>query len=393
MALMVLLAQTVAPRGGVLRAVTVDHGLRPGSATEAALAAEAAARLGIPHDTLHWRDGDPAGWDGRGNLQARARRARLGALRDWAAAHGLSHVCLGHTMNDQAETVLMRLARGSGVDGLAGMAEARREGTGGPVWLRPLLTLRRSALRQVLREAGVVWAEDPSNADTRFDRVRVRAMLADPVLAGFDAPTLAATAERMAAARAVLWQAAQDAATTHAVADHGAIGFDRAAFAALPDDTRWRLLASAVRRVADLPYRPRLAALVRAENAALTGTPATVAGCVLSAARGRIWVDREPAALAGRAAPAPGRWDGRWRIDGPDRGLILAALGPEGLAQSPGWRKAGFRRRAILTAPGVWDGPRLVAAPTLSGCGPTAPDWSSRPLWDTVSFCDALRPD
>jgi len=150
----------------------------------------------------------------------------------------------------------------------------------------------------------------------------------------------------------------------------------------------------AIRQVAGLPYRPRLSALIRAEAAAVRGTPATLGGCVLSAARGRIWVDREPAAVAGRGAPAPGPWDGRWRIDGPpDRGLTLAALGPAGLGQCPGWRKAGLRRRAILTAPGVWDGPTLVAAPTLPGIGPRAPDWSSQPLWDILAFHDEMRLD
>jgi tRNA(Ile)-lysidine synthase len=288
----------------------------------------------------------------------------------------------------------MRLARGSGVDGLAGMAEARRDGTGGPVWLRPLLGQRRHGLREVLRDGGFRWVEDPSNADTRFDRVRARAELADPVLAGLDVPTLAATAERMAAARDVLWRAAHAAATAHATADHGAIGFDHAAFVSLPDDTRWRLLAAAVRRVAGLPYRPRLAALVRAEAAARARTPATIAGCVLSVARGRIWIDREPAALAQRRGPAPGCWDDRWQILGPaDSGLTLAALGPAGLAQCPGWRAGRLRRRAALTEPGVWDNDRLVAAPTLADSGPAAPDWSSKPLWDTVSFCEALRPD
>jgi len=394
MALMVLLADAAAGRGATLRAVTVDHGLRDGSAAEAALAAATATGLGIAHDTRYWRDGDAAGWDGRGNLQARARAARLAALRDWAAAHGLTHVCLGHSMDDQAETVLMRLARGSGVDGLAGMAEARRDSSGGPVWLRPLLTQRRAALRDVLRARGVDWAEDPTNADTRFDRVRARAALAEPVLAGLDVPTLAATAARMAAASAVLWHAAHAAALALATVEHGAIGLDYAGFAALPDDTRWRLLAAAVRQVGGQPYRPRLDALVRAETETLSGRPATLAGCMLSAAQGRVWIDREPAALAGQRAPAPGPWDGRWQVDGPvGRRLTLAAVGPTGLAQCQGWRAAGLRRRALLTAPGVWDGPRLVAAPTLGACGPTAPDWSSRPLWDTLSFCDRLCPD
>lgn len=394
MALLVLLAHALRDRGGVLRAATVDHGLRPASAAEAAQVADSAARLGIAHDTLRWAQGGARGWDGTGNLQARARAARFAALRDWAVAHRLTHVCLGHTMDDQAETVLMRLARGSGVDGLSGMAAARRDATGAPVWLRPLLPVRRAALRRVLRDLGIGWIDDPGNADLRFDRVRARTALADPVLAGLDVPTLAATATRMAAARTVLWQAAHGAACAGATVEHGAIGFELARFAALPDDTRWRLLAAAVQRVAGLPYRPRLAALIRAEASARDDAPATLAGCVLSAARGRIWVDREPAALAGLRAPAPGPWDGRWHVTGPDGdGVVLAALGPDGLAQCPGWRKAGLRRRAILTAPGVWAGSQLVAAPTLPGCGPAAPDWSSQPVWDTLHFCDTLRPD
>ncbi len=394
MALMVLLVPAMRDRGGVLRAATVDHGLRAGSAAEAALVADVAVPMGIAHDTLHWTDGDPRGWDATGNLQARARAARYAALRGWAAAHGLTHVCLGHTMDDQAETVLMRLARGSGVDGLSAMAAQRRDPRGAPVWLRPALTLRRTELRGVLRAHGIGWIDDPSNVDWRFDRVRARAALADPVLAGLDVPTLAATATRMSAARTVLWHAAQAAARACATVDHGSIGFDRVAFAGLPDDTRWRLLAAAVRQVAGLPYRPRLAALIRAEASALSGAPATLAGCVVGAARGRIWVDREPVALSGLRTSAPGPWDGRWHVDGPsDTGLALGALGPAGLAQCPGWRRAGLRRRAILTAPGVWSGDRLVAAPTLPGCGPVAPDWSSRAVWDKLAFCDMLRPD
>lgn len=394
MALLVLLAQAMRDRGGVLRAATVDHRLRRGSADEAALVADTATRLGVSHDTLHWSEAGASGWDGKGNLQARARTARYDALRGWAVTHGLGHVCLGHTMDDQAETVLMRLARGSGVDGLSGMAAERRDATGTPVWMRPLLSVRRADLRTTLRERGIGWVEDPSNADVRFDRVRARAALADPVLAGLDVPTLAGTATRMAAARTVLWQTARIAARTCATVEHGSVGFDRAAFVDLPDDTRWRLLAAAVRLVAGVTYRPRLATLIRAEASALRGAPSTLAGCVLSAACGRIWVDREPAALSGVRRPAPGPWDGRWCITGPSGdGVALAALGPHGLAQCPGWRKAGLRRRAILTAPGVWRGDRLIAAPTLPGCGPAAPDWSSRALWDTLLFVDMLCPD
>ena len=129
-ALLLMLA-TVA-RGRPLAAVTVDHGLRPESGDEAAAVEALCAARGIPHATLRWN-----GWDGAGNLQDRARQARRTLIGAWARANGIGAVALGHTLDDQAETFLMRLARGSGVDGLSGMAPATR--AEGVLWLRPLL--------------------------------------------------------------------------------------------------------------------------------------------------------------------------------------------------------------------------------------------------------------
>jgi len=156
-----------AARRAVL-AVTVDHGLRPESAAEAAAVGALCAARGIPHDTLVWAEGPESG-----NLQARARQARRRLIADWARGRGIGDVALGHTLDDQAETVLLRLARGSGVDGLAAMA-AVAEGDG-VRWHRPLLGIGRGALRDWLRGEGVAWIDDPSNEDPRFDRVRVRA--------------------------------------------------------------------------------------------------------------------------------------------------------------------------------------------------------------------------
>src|SRR5690606_22697748 len=151
-----------------LHCVTVNHGLRPDAAAEAAMVASASATLAIPHHTLHW-----TGWDRQGNLQDAARRARSALIRDWAMAHDISLILLGHTADDQAETVLMRLARGSGVDGLAGMS-VHRGGT--PAILRPLLGLHRQTLRDWLSAQGVTWADDPSNDDSRYDRIKARQM-------------------------------------------------------------------------------------------------------------------------------------------------------------------------------------------------------------------------
>ena len=119
MALMYLVSNWVADMDIDVEVVSVDHGLRPDAADEAQMVAGVAAQLGLRHSILRWRD-----WDRQGNLQDAARRARRRLIAEWAKAREIRHICLGHTLDDQAETVLMRLVRGSGVDGLAGMATA-----------------------------------------------------------------------------------------------------------------------------------------------------------------------------------------------------------------------------------------------------------------------------
>ncbi|MCH8169255.1 MAG: tRNA lysidine(34) synthetase TilS, partial [Proteobacteria bacterium] len=162
-ALLIIAARWAGKRGRAIAAATVDHGLRRESAAEAAGVAALCARLGIAHRILPAGDLAAAG----GNLSAAAREARFALLGDWARARDLSAVLLGHTMDDQAETVLMRLARGSGAEGLAAMQPVLRRDR--MLWLRPLLGVRRAALRAVLRDAGIDWVEDPTNQDAHFD--------------------------------------------------------------------------------------------------------------------------------------------------------------------------------------------------------------------------------
>ncbi|MEL6211659.1 MAG: tRNA lysidine(34) synthetase TilS, partial [Pseudomonadota bacterium] len=130
-ALLVLMAE-LAKRADLRPvAISIDHGLREAAKDEVQFVMALCGRLGVPHHVENWR-----GWDGRGNLQDAARQARLELITDWAQASGISTVALGHTANDQAETVLMRMARGSGVNGLSAMAPRRlRQGI---TWVRPL---------------------------------------------------------------------------------------------------------------------------------------------------------------------------------------------------------------------------------------------------------------
>lgn len=363
-ALLLLLHDWAARHGRRIEAASVDHGLRPESAAEAAAVAALCARLGVAHATLAWR-----GWDRRGNLQAAARDARRGLLAAWARERGLAAVALGHTLDDQAETFLLRLARGSGVDGLAAMAPATR--AEGALWLRPLLGLRRADLRAWLTARGASWAEDPGNADPAFDRVRARAALAPLASLGLGAERLAATAGRMARARAALEQATRDlAAACLRLGAAGDLTIDPGPFARAPEELRLRLTAGALAWASGARVRPRLAATeaAAAAIAAGGGRGLTAHGCVLRAWRGLAAIRREPA-HAGPPVPAGRIWDGRWQVDGAAAeamaGAEIAALGPAGLAARPRWRDSGLAREALLTTPGLWRDGRLLAAPIL----------------------------
>ena len=302
--------------GRPLAAVTIDHGLRSESAGEAAAVAALCARLGVPHAVRRW-DGA-----GAGNLQMRAREAGVGI------------VALGHTLDDQAETFLLRLARGSGVDGLAAMAPVAD--FAGIVWIRPLLGARA----RVALEA----------ATTELARSSLKAGAAGDVELAADA------------------------------------------LAGAPAELALRLLAGALCWVSGARYRPRLARLEAALAAVVAGRLGhglTLHGCILRARRGRVAIRREPARVASPVPLSAGDWDGRWRLvarpEAAGADLTIGALGAEGLARLPDWRAAGVAGEALLTTPAVWRGAALVAAPLArAGSGyafrrtsPLTPPWGA----------------
>lgn len=377
-ALLLLTRAWAAPRGVEVIAVTVDHGLRPESADEAARAGAFCATLDIPHAVLRW-----TGWDGKGNPQDAARRARRRLIGGFARARGGGAVLLGHTLEDQAETFLMRLARGSGVDGLSAMcAEIAWDGL---AVLRPLLGSRREALRAFLRGAGVGWIEDPSNRDPRFARVRVREALEALATFGLGVERLAETAGAMARAREALERSTADLARAALTAGPaGDAILDLAAIREAPREIRSRLFAATLGWVSGAPYRPRLASLERAlDTLGLDGPEtdgasavATLHGCLIRRRGATLAVRREPACVAPPVPLAEGRWDGRWEWIGEageaakevgrmagEAGLRIGALGPAGLAECGDWRASGLRREALLSTPALWHGTRLVAAP------------------------------
>ncbi len=365
-ALLLLLHQRAGARGCRLRAVSVDHGLRPEAAAEIGGVARLCRELGVGHDTLRWRAGA-----GGGNLQDRARRARYRLIADWARERDVGAVALGHTLDDQAETVLMRLARGAGVDGLSAMAPQRR--AHGVRWLRPLLGLRRAGLRAWLESRGVGWSEDPSNADMRFARVRMRRALAELAPLGISPEGLAATAARMVQTRAALERQTQEAARALARVRAGAVFLDSAALEALPDEIRRRLLGHALRWVSGADYPPRQRSLDALEAALRDRVRHTLHGCLMLPGRVRHVLSREAAALRALRSRPGEVWDGRWRVIAPpdaagDPVLEVRLLGEGGLAFCPRWRATGLPRPVLAASPAVWRGAELVAAP-LAGAG------------------------
>ncbi|WP_431300737.1 tRNA lysidine(34) synthetase TilS [Tabrizicola sp. BL-A-41-H6] len=347
--------------GVAVEAVTVDHALRAESGDEAAAVATDCAALGVRHEVRVWRHGAVGG-----NLMDAARRARLGLIRDWAVERGIGVVAFGHTRDDQAETLLMGLARAAGIDGLAGMRPSWTEG--GVRFVRPLLDAGRDELRGWLKAKGIAWIDDPTNENDRFARVRARKALAVMEPLGISAEGLAVVARNLAEAREALDAATADAAARVVAEAAGALTFDAARFAALPGEVRRRLVVAALAWVSRAGYAPRADAVARLAAAIIEGRDATLWGCRLRCGV----LMREAKATASGAGPL---WDGRWVIEGPWRAeLEVRALGAAGLRACTDWRATGFSRDVLAVTPGIWAGETLVAAP-LAGF---ANGWSAR---------------
>lgn len=232
---LLLLAHEAFP--GRVEAATVDHRLRPESTIEALHVEDVCARLGCPHVILDVEV--PAGPAG---LQGEARAARYGALTGWARARGLSHLATAHHADDQAETLLMRLQRGSGVGGLAGIRPVRAEG--GITLIRPLLGWSKAELVRLVGDTGIEAVEDPSNSDMRFDRAAMRVFLRDHP--EFEPRRIARTAAAAREAEEALDWAADRLADERIVAEGGEW---RLYPAGLPREMRRRLLTRAIAQV------------------------------------------------------------------------------------------------------------------------------------------------
>ncbi|HUO02509.1 MAG TPA: tRNA lysidine(34) synthetase TilS [Rhizomicrobium sp.] len=260
----------------------VDHALRDGSAGEAKAAAAAARKAGLPAHILTRRGARP-----KSGIEALARDARYGLMGRWLKRHGITNLYVGHTLDDQAETFLLRLGRGSGLDGLSAMrarAPFPVPGFEDLSLVRPLLGIGRANLRTYLRTQRQDWLEDPMNSEARFARSRVRALLPALEAAGLSSQRIADAAAHLARARAAL-ELATEAVLARAARPLGRhVLLDAKALAAAPREIGLRALAALLMTVSGEPYRPRFEALERLFDRIAQeglGNGATLHGCKL----------------------------------------------------------------------------------------------------------------
>jgi tRNA(Ile)-lysidine synthase len=351
--------------GRKIFAATVNHNLRSAAQEEAKFVGNICSDLGISHRILSWDD-----WDGQGNLQNAARSARKSLLTDWARELSIETIALGHTRDDQAETFLMRLARGSGVDGLSGMKQISGEN---PVWVRPLLGVTRGDLRDYLRTSGQSWVDDPSNDDDRFERIKMRKAMPELAKLGLDLDRLAGTAESLQASRAALEQ------ITHRCirkccepSQFGTVSIDLEKLQSEPMDIQYRVLSYILGWVSGAYYRPRFSSLKEVYGLLRQGKSQTLAGCFIKAITPKqIIVMREVAGMMSQNVLS-GLFDGRWTVsfDESIDGVEIRPLGEKGVLQVKNWRDLDVLRDILLQTPAAWVGDQVISAPFAGINGP-----------------------
>lgn len=376
MALALLLDRWTKVRGIALHALTVDHGLRDNSAAEANSVAEAMAGCGISHEILTWRGPHPLC-----GIQARARDARYHLMAEYCACHGITHLLLGHQMEDRLETLLMRLSRGSGLEGL--VAIRPRTNRGGLTLLRPLLDMKREELRDFLRAAGQSWIEDPSNENPRFTRTHAGALLHDlRTLPESSLETIALSADRLGRAAAALDQLAEAAFRKYShISPFGFVDIPLAVLERQPAEIGLRFFAHAIEVTAGGEAAFRLRSLEALYERMIRGdqTAETLGGCDIRPERNRIRISREPGRkglpVARLEGALPILWDGRYHVtdtlnhDAHEK-FSVRRIGSEGWRilkdqpMSPEEKALPARVRDNL--PAIWSGEKLVAAPLFS---------------------------
>ena len=356
--------------GPELHVLTVDHGLRESSREEAAMVGRLASALDLPHAILAWeRHGE-----GHTALQARARAARYDLMVAYCHAHDIPALATAHTLDDQAETLLMRLKRGSGLDGLA--AIPMTGAWSGIAVERPLLDVAKTRLIATLDARGIGFVSDPSNVDIRFERARVRGEAGALAALGLTAEALARSARRLRRAREALDHAAESfLAASSEVSGAGYATVDRNALLAAPQEIALRALSRLIAVVGggEEPLRLAKVETLLASLASCPDKTHTLGRCRIGSLGQRLGIFREVRAKGlPMIALHPGMralWDNRFRIElgTEERPVTVKALGEQGLRDL----RDSFHLLATLpplasrTLPACFRGETLVGLPVL----------------------------
>jgi tRNA(Ile)-lysidine synthase len=360
---------------GALRAeitvLTVDHGLRVTSRDEATMVGAFATQLGFDYAILRWRASERP----RTGLPEAARNARYRLMAEYCHGRDIPALVSAHQLEDQSETMLMRLARGSGLDGLAAIPE--KSHWAGLVVLRPLLAVPKARLMATLREAGIDWVEDPTNRDTRYERARIRAAREAMKLLGLTPEALARSARRLARAREALDHAAEIFLTSNCTtSEAGYCTLDVEALLAAPEEIALRALGSVIDAVGARQAILRLAKL-ESLLAAIRERPATahtLGGCRLQHSDGGLGIFREVRRCTMPIVSlAPGEralWDNRFSVslsaEAP-ASVTIRALGDDLSREKRSefsWL-AELPRQALVALPACWREGELISVPLV----------------------------
>ncbi|MEO9902219.1 MULTISPECIES: tRNA lysidine(34) synthetase TilS [Alphaproteobacteria] len=352
--------------------LTVDHGLRQESAEEAKFVGDLCLKIGVDHRTLRWVSAKPTS-----NLQDEARKARFRLFAEAMSQFGAEALVLAHHMDDQVETFLDRLTRGSGVYGLGAMRADERSGPEGLRLLRPLLDVSKAQLQATLQQMGQGWREDPSNDSTAYKRVRLRHLAAELAAEGLDVARLVETAGRLRRAGDAIdtWV---DHVLQNNVEEHsaGPLALHCEHYSGLPEEVRLRLLSRLFLRVTGSAYPPRLAKLEALDLALCTNGEVrlTLGGAQIVRFGERFCFWKE----AGRRLPetisSQGLdvlvWDGRFRISAAqservEEDLVIGPLAAAPAADVDFTFPDSMPKEAFTTCPAIWRGEKLLLVPGL----------------------------
>ena len=337
MSLAILLSDWAQRQGGSVTALIVDHGLRPESDPEARRVSMALAALGIENCILRWESDDVTT-----GVQSKARNARYGLMETWCKQSNVLHLAVAHHADDQAETVLMRMEKGSGSDGLSGMPKTRE--LKHCRLLRPLLSVRKQALVGFLDGRGVPWVHDPSNDDPKYARTVIRSGIVND---NVDVDGVAMSAIRFARVRDVAETAAARWLARYAdLKPTGYLVLDRPALMDAAEDTRLRVLSRAATVIGGKTYPPAISTTERLVDHLADVRAATVSGSLFTIKKDAVMVFREMRNLP-TAQSIVGReilWDGRFSImrhcdDADLKVMAFGQLDPTNVSdlQVPNW--------------------------------------------------------